>query len=195
MIIPSFPECKRFIIQAVEKTYIFSDTAPIIYLAKNNLLEISLKTFSFFIPEEVEYELFPENRTDHPETNEIKEYLNNKNINVTKVKPTFTELNDDYLLAIKSLKGGEKAVFELFLTIKKGFVLTDDYSLINICNKYSIPFTSTILMPLLLWNTNKIPLSIAFEALDKIAKTGYYEDKISTFTKKLLADISKAEHK
>lgn len=172
---------------------IFADTSALIYLAKVDLLPITVQSYNIHLALEVVEELSLDNPELFPETTKIKPLINRCVLQGKQDSPPknqTTHLSE----SIASLDLGERATALYYDMFQQGFILTDDYQLIKHCKKHTIPFTSTIIMPCLLYYYAKIDRIVGKQTLTRIYEIGYVSDEIYTIAERLFDVLENSSH-
>jgi len=153
-----------------------SDSTPIIYLAKLNLLKLLKKIYSeILIPKEVYKEVVEEGKkSNQKEVLLIEEAINKKFIIVKKVKKAkkfeqFSQLHD-----------GEINTISLCLKLRKKEILVDDKDAYNICKLVGLKPIRTTAILLKFLKENFISFNEFKDLLKNLSKEGYFLD-IETF--------------
>ncbi|MBN2385031.1 hypothetical protein JXQ70_19325 [bacterium] len=173
-------------------TAAFADTSSLIYLAKTGLLPQFVDHFQVRIARTVLPELFLDQKVRHPETRFLKEALEKCILepeNEAEANPGFL-VDRDKSSTPDALDQGERGVLRYYLKVGAGFILTDDHKVIRTCRTHRYPFTSTILVPCLLYRYKLLIREECSQALTKIFEIGYFNDHIYRIARKVMISLS-----
>ncbi|MBI3033655.1 hypothetical protein HYY72_00665 [Candidatus Woesearchaeota archaeon] len=155
---------------------VVADSSVLILLCKIELLEVVCTKHEVIIPDEVYKEAIEEGLTkNHPDASKLKELTDNKKIRLQKITKMekFKEINE-----IHGLGKGEAEAICLFSEGKASIVATDDFKAIKYCERFRIPFTTTIRLIFDCVNEKEIDKSTAIKMVRELSFKGRYNNQI-----------------
>lgn len=168
---------------------ICADTSSLLFLAKAGILNAVVKHYDVFIPSVVLEELALEKWEQYPETIEIRNLFEKSILHLAPSHRTDMSLFSE--TELNRLDKGERAVLESWKNLGACFILTDDKQLVMVCRKHSIPFTSAVIIPAMLYKYNVLTSGEMSRAVDAILQMGYFSRRIKSAVQNLLIFLSK----
>jgi len=178
-------ELQTFIAKHPPPFNVLSDTSSLVYLAKTGLLETLVAYYNLFIPSIVLTELSIERDDQFPETKKIKKLVDESRLQIVPVGTNYNSLQFSEA-QLKRLHKGERSVLLIYPTLIPCFILIDDLKLIRICREHTIPFTSAVIIPIMLLAYQKISYLEAAFYVREITRVGFFSEKMITIVQNLL---------
>ncbi len=156
---------------AAEPSFVI-DTTVLFYLQRVGLLDMFVSEFEVIIPGSVKYESL---RKDcKGDSRKIAQLIRKGQIKVAE------NLN---------LFPGEKAVFKL--AEEMGLpIITDDGELVSKLISLEREFTSSPMVPVMLYIRNKLSLDLTRDKVDEILSIGYFGDDVKLYMKRVIELIT-----
>jgi len=174
--------------------FVFPDTCALIYLAKVDLLGLFARHYKLHVARAVIEELFPATSDMFPETKKIKQSLKScypeEEQPLSSTKPLCGPEAEDRSFHSPLLHSGERGMLGYYQQKQSGFILTDDLHLIRYCQDRTIPFTSSILVPCLLFRYGVIDKQSGEHFLGLIYSIGYFSPKILAVGQQVMDTLS-----
>jgi rRNA-processing protein FCF1 len=133
---------------------VLMDADCLIKLTKAKLKELVCKNFTVIIPQTVKEEVV-DNAQGHPDTEAIKENLDNALIMINK--------------SSESLKKGEDAIFAIYKLGKFDAICSDDKRFIKRLRLFDIPYVTPAIFIAILLRNGKLTVDEACKKLDLLA--------------------------
>ncbi len=155
---------------------VVADSSALILLCKIELLESLCQKHKIVIPLEVYKEAVEEGLArKHPDALKLRELIDKKMIKIEKVTwiAEFRKVKENH-----GLGEGEAEAICLVLENKASIVALDDFKAIRYCERFRIPFTTTITLIMDSYEEKEIDKNTAAKMMRDLAVKGRFNNQV-----------------